>query len=124
MSNFHRGEISVELAGERFVLRLTLGALAEIEAAFGAPDLAALGERLGAGRLRAADLVTLLAACLRGGGATLSDQAVAQRINAADLPKLIGALDRVFTLSFAAPGEGAMSAKAGQARRETAKAAR
>lgn len=53
MPNKHRGEIEAEIGGARRRLVLTLGALAELEAAFGADDLVALAERFGGGRLRA-----------------------------------------------------------------------
>jgi hypothetical protein len=56
---------------------LTLGALAELEAAFGADDLVALTERFGSGRLTARDLVRIIAAGLRGAGAQVSDDEVA-----------------------------------------------
>ncbi|MGL4261713.1 MAG: GTA-gp10 family protein, partial [Afipia sp.] len=39
MVNIHRGEISADLGGRRRTLVLTLGALAELESAFGANDL-------------------------------------------------------------------------------------
>ena len=44
---------------------LTLGALAELEAAFGAADLVALTERFGSGRLTARDLTRIIGAGLR-----------------------------------------------------------
>jgi hypothetical protein len=100
MTNRHRGEVSLVLGEQRHVLRLTLQALAEIEASLGAEDLQALGARLGSGRLKAADVVVLLAAMLRGGGAALSDEAVARMVGAADLPAIIVAIAEVFALSF------------------------
>ena len=39
MANRHRGEIEAEIGGAKRRLVLTLGALAELEAAFGADDL-------------------------------------------------------------------------------------
>src|SRR5882757_7884706 len=45
MPNLHRGEIEAEIGGVRRCLVLTLGARAELEAAFGAEDLVALAER-------------------------------------------------------------------------------
>jgi hypothetical protein len=78
MPNHHRGEIEAEIGGARRKLVLTLGALAELEAAFGAGDLVALAERLGSGRLTARDLICILAAGLRGGGEALSDDEVAR----------------------------------------------
>ena len=77
MPNIHRGEIEAEFGGARRKLVLTLGALAELEAAFGADDLIALAERFGAGRLKARDLIHIIAAGLRGAGATVSDDEVA-----------------------------------------------
>ena len=71
MPNKHRGEIEAEIGGARRKLVLTLGALAELESAFGADDLVALTERFGNGRLAARDLVShhrrRLARCRRSG---------------------------------------------------------
>lgn len=77
MPNLHRGEISAELGGKRRNLVLTLGALAELEAAFGAGDLVALAERFSSGRLSARDLVRIIAAGLRGAGEAVDDDEVA-----------------------------------------------
>ena len=78
MPNLHRGEIEAEIGGARRRLVLTLGALAELEAAFGAEDLTALAERFGAGRLKARDLVRIIGAGLRGAGEAISDEEVAR----------------------------------------------
>lgn len=100
MANRHRGEVTLDLGSERFTLRLTLGALAELESAFGAADLQALGERLAAGRLAARDLLTLLGVAARGGGTNLSDAALAARVPAARLDTCIAALTELFALTF------------------------
>jgi hypothetical protein len=78
MPNLHRGEIEAEIGGVKRRLVLTLGALAELEAAFGADDLAALAERFGSGRLKALDLTRIIGAGLRGAGQTISDDEVAR----------------------------------------------
>ncbi len=78
MPNLHRGEIEAEIGGVRRRLVLTLGALAELEAAFGADDLVALAERFGSGRLKARDLVRIIGAGLRGAGEAISDDEVAR----------------------------------------------
>ncbi len=78
MANLHRGEIEAEIGGAKRTLVLTLGALAELEAAFGAGDLVALAERFGTGRLKANDLVRIIAAGLRGAGETVTDDEVAR----------------------------------------------
>lgn len=77
MPNTYRGEIEADIGGRRRKLVLTLGALAELEAAFGADDLVALAERFGAGRLAARDLVRIIGAGLRGAGETITDDEVA-----------------------------------------------
>lgn len=66
--NIHRGEIAARIGGAERRLCLTLGALAELEAAFGVEDLTRLGARFSQGRLSANDLITILHAGLRGGG--------------------------------------------------------
>ncbi|PPD14978.1 MAG: hypothetical protein CTY25_09320 [Methylobacterium sp.] len=100
VTNRHRGEVSLVLSEERFVLRLSLQALAEIETALGAGDLQGLGERFAGGRVAARDLVALLGAAIRGGGAALADEDIARRIGAEDLPRAVEALAALFALSF------------------------
>lgn len=77
MANRHRGEIEAEIGGARRRLVLTLGALAELESAFGAEDLVALTERFASGRLAARDLTRIIGAGLRGAGEAVSDDDVA-----------------------------------------------
>ena len=77
MANRHRGEIEAEIGGVRRTLVLTLGALAELEDAFGADDLGALTERFASGRLKARDLTRIIAAGLRGAGEAVTDEQVA-----------------------------------------------
>lgn len=62
------GEAVLVLDGRRHVLKLTLGALAELEAALEADSLVALVARFEAGGFRARDVARLLLAGLRGGG--------------------------------------------------------
>ena len=77
MANKRRGEVALQLGDKRYTLCLTLGALAELEEAFGVDDLMALAERFGTGRLSSRDLLRLLTVALRGGGHALSDEDVA-----------------------------------------------
>lgn len=77
MANRHRGEIDAEIGGATRRLVLTLGALAELEDAFGADDLVALTERFGSGRMKASDLTRIIGAGLRGAGKSVSDEDVA-----------------------------------------------
>ncbi len=64
--NGARGETELWVDGAALRLCLTLGALAEIETAFACTHLRELDARLRA--MSAADLETVLAALLRGGG--------------------------------------------------------
>ena len=75
--NRRRGEIVAVFDGEPRILCLTLGALAELEAAFGVRDFAAVGERFASGQFSAADLIRLVGAGLRGGGNRITDEDVA-----------------------------------------------
>lgn len=76
MANAFRGEIDAWFDGRRRTLRLTLGALAELETAFGAGDLVALAERFQSGRLSAQDLIKIIGAGLRGAGEPIDDESV------------------------------------------------
>ena len=89
MPNKYRGEIDAELGGRRRTLVLTLGALAELESAFGATDLVALAERFGTGRLSARDLVRIIAAGLRGAGEAVSDDEVAAMATSGGAPAYV-----------------------------------
>ncbi len=77
MANRHRGEIEALLDGATVKLVLTLGALAELEDAFGDNDMLALAARFENGRLSARDCVRVIAAGLRGAGHSASDADVA-----------------------------------------------
>ena len=77
MPNRRRGEVALQLGDTRYTLCLTLGALAELEEAFGVQDLMAIAERFGTGRVSSRDLLTLFAVSLRGGGQPISDAQVA-----------------------------------------------
>jgi hypothetical protein len=78
MANLHRGEIAAELGGRALTLCLTLGALAELEAAFGAADLVGLAERFESGRFSARDAIRVIGAGLRGAGHDIADDEVAR----------------------------------------------
>ncbi|WP_417684644.1 gene transfer agent family protein [Roseibium sp.] len=78
MANRLRGEISACLDGRKWTLVLTLGALAELEAAFACSDLQSLVERFSSGRLAALDLIRVIGAGLRGAGNDVSDEQVAR----------------------------------------------
>jgi Phage tail tube protein, GTA-gp10 len=78
MANRHRGEIEAELGGQNYTLVLTLGALAEIEHAYGGEDMVAIAERFEGGRIKATDAIKVIGAGLRGAGANFNDDEVSK----------------------------------------------
>jgi len=77
MANRIRGEISAEMDGKTWTLCLTLGALANLETAFGVNDLSMLTEKFSNGKLSSADLLKIIHSGLLGGGHTISEMQVA-----------------------------------------------
>jgi hypothetical protein len=68
MANPWAGEVDVVLDGEARRAKLTLGALAELEAALESGTLIDLVERFEQGRFSSRDVLLLVVAGLRGGG--------------------------------------------------------
>jgi len=62
------GEVALTLDGQCHALKLTLGALVELEQALGADSLVALVERFEGGRFSARDVMAVLLAGLHGAG--------------------------------------------------------
>ena len=106
-ANRRRGEVAAELDGREYRLCLTLGALAELEAAFAAQDLPALVQRFSTGRLSATDMVRVIGAGLRGAGNAVSDEEVAAmhaEDGAAGFARIVSDL---LTATFGGSGEAA-----------------
>lgn len=76
-ANRRRGEIEAVFDGERRILCLTLGALAELETAFEVDNLDDLARRFSRGGISARDIIRILGAGLRGGGNLYGDEDVA-----------------------------------------------
>lgn len=72
-ANRQRGEIEAVIDGERRILCMTLGALAELETAFGVDNISALAGRFEGGRVKTRDVMAIIAAGLRGGGNVVDD---------------------------------------------------
>jgi hypothetical protein len=104
MANRHRGETALSVDGESLPMRLTLGALAELEDAFSVDSLPALGERFASGRLSARDVTRILAAGLRGAGSSVSDAQVAGLAFDGGLNGAIAAAIRLLEATFGEPG--------------------
>ncbi|WP_306006231.1 gene transfer agent family protein [Aquicoccus porphyridii] len=68
MANPWSGEVALVIDGETRVLKLTLGALAELEAGLESGTLIELVERFEGGAFSSRDVLALIVAGLRGGG--------------------------------------------------------
>ena len=68
MANPYAGEVALEIDGRRHVAKLTLGALAELEAALDTGGLIDVVTRFEEGRFTTRDVLALIVAGLRGGG--------------------------------------------------------
>jgi hypothetical protein len=78
MANRWRGDVALVIDGQRHIARLTLGALAELEETLEQGSLLGLVERFEGNGFASRDVLALLGAGLRGGGARISDAALAQ----------------------------------------------
>jgi hypothetical protein len=105
-ANRRRGEISAELDGKTYRLCLTLGALAELEAAYAADDLGALVERFASGRLSALDMMRIIGAGLRGAGEDMSDAVVGMMRSADGAAGFAAIVADLLTTTFGAASQG------------------
>lgn len=100
MANKHRGEIEATLDGVTYKLVLTLGALAELEDAFGDGDMLALAARFEKGRLSARDCVRVIAAGLRGAGHAVTDEDVSTMQSDAGAASYVDIVARLLNATF------------------------
>ena len=101
MANRHRGEIDAELDGVTHRLCLTLGALAELESAFGDDDMLAIAQRFETGRVRATDAIKIIGAGLRGAGANIADEEVKAMSVAGGAAGFVKIVARLLAATFA-----------------------
>jgi hypothetical protein len=105
MSNLYRGETALMVDGQALPMRLTLGALAQLEHAFAVDSLPALGERFVGGRLSAQDITRILGAGLRGAGSSIGDTEVAGLAFDGGLNGAIQAAIALLDATFGGSGE-------------------
>jgi hypothetical protein len=98
--NRHRGEIEAVLDGKSYRLCLTLGALAELECAFGEDDMLAVAERFEAGRITARDTIRIIGAGLRGAGYDIDDHTVAAMKSEGGAAGFVDIVARLLTATF------------------------
>lgn len=107
MANPWTGEVALTLDGERHLLKLTLGALAELEESLDTPSLVDLVERFESGGFSTRDVLALIVAGLRGGGwrGTSADLMTAEIAGGpVEAAKVAGQL---LVRAFSLPGDGA-----------------
>ena len=78
MENRWRGEVALVVNDQHHRMRLTLGALAELEEKLAEPSLMALVQRFETGGFNTRDVLALLCAGLRGGGVDMNPDTLAQ----------------------------------------------
>jgi Phage tail tube protein, GTA-gp10 len=107
MANPWRGEVELTVDGEPRVMRLTLAALAELEARLQSESLVELIARFEAGGFRVKDLIALLAAGLSGGGWKISEaELVKAQVEGGPLAAAQAAA-RLLKITFTLPDEDA-----------------
>ncbi|MCF6234357.1 MAG: gene transfer agent family protein [Rhodobacteraceae bacterium] len=72
MANPWTGEVALVIDGQQRVLKLTLGALAGLEAVLEAGSLVELVERFETGRFSTRDVLAVVVAGLQGGGVAVT----------------------------------------------------
>ncbi len=105
MANPYAGEAVLVLDGRRHVLKLTLGALAEMEAQLGEDTLVALIERFEDGRFATRDVLALILAGLRGGGWQGSADDLARAEIAGGPVAAAQVAAKLLTRAFTVPGD-------------------
>jgi hypothetical protein len=106
MPNPRRGEIACMLDGKPLKLCLTLGALAELEHAFGHDDMLSLAQRFQSGRLSARDAQRIIAAGLRGAGHEFPDDAVGRMQAEGGVAGFVDIVARLLAATFGGEPDG------------------
>lgn len=110
MANSRRGEIDAVLDGRKYTLCLTLGALAELEQAFGDEDMLALATRFERGRISSRDAVRIIGAGMRGAGIDVADDAVAAMQAEGGAAGYVDIVARLLEATFGGGARGTTSA--------------
>lgn len=116
MANKHRGEIEACINGKSWKLCLTLGALSELESAFGDDDMLALAQRFEKGRLSANDAVRIIGAGLRGAGHEVTDDQVKGMRTEGGVLGIIDIVARLLSATFGANTNGTTANEASSRR--------
>ncbi|MEQ9518798.1 MAG: gene transfer agent family protein [Parvibaculum sp.] len=109
MTNRLRGEVALKANGRTYTLCLTLGALAELESAYGGEDILSLAERFSSGVLTSNEAMTLLAAALKGGGEAVDHHDLAEMKFEHGMAGLIRTLADLLSVTFGGQADPAAS---------------
>lgn len=104
LPNVHRGEVEARIDGQSYILKLTLGALAEIEQVL-AFDILEISERFENGRISAGDCLVILIAALRAGGHDVTDKEVAAMEFEDGLSGAFALVSKLFVSAFSTSNE-------------------
>lgn len=105
MANPYAGEVALMIDDQRHVMRLTLGALAELEGALQAGTLVDLVQRFETATFSTRDVLALIVAGLRGGGwQGAAGDLMSARIEGGALGAARAAAE-LLARAFALPGE-------------------
>ncbi|WP_425039192.1 gene transfer agent family protein [Primorskyibacter sp. S187A] len=107
MSNPWRGEVELDINGEARVMRLTLGALAELEAQLGETTIVDLVARFETGKTSAQDVMALIVAGLRGGGWNVTAEDLVSAEIAGGITGAAKAAAKLLARAFVVPGAAA-----------------
>ena len=104
MANPQAGEVAIRLDGARRVMKLTLGALAELEDGLGEAGIVALVERFETGRVTSGDVLGVIVAGLRGGGWDGDRRTLLTAEIEGGIPAAARAAAQLLVRAFAMPG--------------------
>lgn len=103
MPNPHRGEIEALFDGRPYTLCLTLGALAELEHAFGSANILDVVKRITSGHLTANEATLIIGAGLRAAGHNVPNADVAAMRSENGIAGAIDVVARLLAASFSEP---------------------
>jgi hypothetical protein len=105
MANSLRGEVELSVDGEARIMRLTLGALAELEARLKSESLLEMIARFETGGFRVRDLIALVTAGLNGGGWRISEAELLRATIDGRPAAAAQAAARLLKVTFTIPGD-------------------
>lgn len=107
MGNPYRGEVMLSVDGEERVMRLTLGAMATLEARLESGSMMEMIARFENGAFKVRDIISLIVAGLNGGGWPVTEAQLMQKQIDGGPMRAVEAAGTLLRLTFALPDEDA-----------------